>query len=508
MPLAILVAFTVLLSEFLRDLLPQPFPLFFPVISGSISAMAASFYCDFMKDTKSSRTAADIRGAIIVMLLAYLFSSLLRQGVPWGRRFFPGLSNIAATLAALYAWNAVVSLKQLFKARKNFDEYTELYQGEKLQEALFGEASLLELTESQIITARRNYLIQIIFIGIILLINTVLGNHPSLSLYILMICVLESGICISGFFGIFRREQYYAGEGLVFSPLDRIKCMLGMGIFTALCIAGAILFSSEKNLLNFDLIIDFFKWLFGLLRRHPPQGIEMVLPEIERPPLSMEMEPFFPVTPEEQRPPLPIWTLLKYCFIVFVAAVFIWFMISPLFNRGTALKKMTVRQKLGRIITEWFKGILNAFTSLFTYIRNYKPRQKLHRKPGAAEILRTTQAVLGAYSHAKRQDIRHCVTLFARLIIWGADVRKVTWKPSHAPAEYCGILAASATSTPPEPSAPPVAAAQDHSIMLKLNEEIIRCGELFEQALYSADVLSDTERKEFKDLVNEITSSG
>jgi hypothetical protein len=41
--------------------------------------------------------------------------------------------------------------------------------------------------------------------------------------------------------------------------------------------------------------------------------------------------------------------------------------------------------------------------------------------------------------------------------------------------------------------------------MRKQNEGIIRCGEIFEKALYSATVLSEVERDEFKYLVEEIT---
>jgi hypothetical protein len=40
-----------------------------------------------------------------------------------------------------------------------------------------------------------------------------------------------------------------------------------------------------------------------------------------------------------------------------------------------------------------------------------------------------------------------------------------------------------------------------------IGEGIIRCGELFEQALYSADVLSAAEQREFKTLVEQITST-
>jgi hypothetical protein len=82
--------------------------------------------------------------------------------------------------------------------------------------------------------------------------------------------------------------------------------------------------------------------------------------------------------------------------------------------------------------------------------------------------------------------MRESVTLFAQLIIWGSNARQVFWKPAHAPLEFCGLLTAAMPKW-------------------NLNRGIIRCGQLFEQALYSNTVLSDEERKEFTGLVKEIT---
>jgi hypothetical protein len=129
---------------------------------------------------------------------------------------------------------------------------------------------------------------------------------------------------------------------------------------------------------------------------------------------------------------------------------------------------------------------LAAIVSFFDELKNGKLVSKL-KKYDAEEIRRAAETVMGAYSPVKKRDIRRSVTLFARLIIWGSEVCNVTWKPVHAPGEYCAILAA----------APNV---------ILLNKGIIRCGEIFEKALYSAEILSDEEYVEFKNLVEEITN--
>jgi uncharacterized protein with WD repeat len=175
-------------------------------------------------------------------------------------------------------------------------------------------------------------------------------------------------------------------------------------------------------------------------------------------------------------------------------------MISPLFNRIKG-SKLTFRQRLGRIIKEWFKGVLDAFSAFIAFLRNDKTKQRLHNS-NAKKIRRTAENVLGAYSHAKKRDMRRSATLFARLIIWGGEVRQVMWKPSHAPGEYCSLLSAAKPSAPSE-SGVSVAITQNALI----DAEIIRCGEIFEKAIYSAEILSNEERKEFKNLVEEIISS-
>jgi len=500
MPLSALIAVVFLLGAFL------PFPGALIIISGCVSAVAASLYCDFMKDVKASRIAANVRGGIIVMVIFYGFASLARRGMPIEGRFQPDLANIAPALGALYAWVSVVSLKQLFSARRRFEEYTELYRGEQLQKALYEDASLLRYTDEEIIKKRRHYMAQLAIIGIFTLVNVLTNINMSVALYILLTGIMAGGVGICGFFEVMRREQYYAGEGIALSVPDRLNRIGGMGIFILLCVICAFFLASDKNLLPFSAVAVFFAWFFSLFR---PllflfTGTSETQP-FERP---MDFTPLLP-PPEESAPhPVLQWLveygiiILKYSVIILAAVGFIRFMVSPLLNRGKAFgKDLTFREKLIRIMGEWFKGLAAALVSLFAFLKNGKTRRKLN-KHDAEAIRRAAASILGAYSPAKKQDIRRSVTLFARLIIWGGAVRQVVWKPVYAPGEYCGILAASVRK-PPEGEG----ASDDGSPLGRVNEGIIRCGELFEQALYSAEALSDEERKEFKDLIEEITET-
>jgi hypothetical protein len=202
-----------------------------------------------------------------------------------------------------------------------------------------------------------------------------------------------------------------------------------------------------------------------------------------------------PALPVENPKSFKFWIWVQYAFIAAVTAGFLWFMISPIFNRDKG-SKSSFHNRLSRIIKEWIKGMLHVFSS---FIRRDKTRQKLH-KPSAEEIRKAAENILGAYSHVKKRDIQRSATLFAQLIIWGSNVRQTVWKPSHAPAEYCALLAASKPLTGKE-------SLQSAIDKFDITSGIIRCGEIFEKALYSAEVLSDEERKEFKELVEKIVSS-
>jgi hypothetical protein len=520
MPLAILAALVFLLREIL------PIRLDALLVSGTLSAFASSFYCDFMKDVKASRSAANVRGLIIILLVSYVLSSLSRWDIfPMERRLLPDLSTILAFIGSFYVWTSVVSLKHLFSTRKRFEAYTEMYQGEQLHRALFEDSFLLHNIDQDIIATQRNYLIQLVLVTAVLVVATILNNSPPPLLYLLLTGILASGICIFGLFRIMRQEHYCAAKGMTLSAIDRSKHILGIGIFSALSIIAAVLLSSDKSLVSISLVIIFFGWVFTVIAWLLKIVIRffMLLWRLffgwmtnSEPEPVVEPEPIAPVLPfldqVEPGDPSPFWTWLKNGAIVLAAAAFVLFLFAPLLRRAMIpVGELTFSQRLKRIIVEWFKGILKGFVSFFVSIRKGIPSRRL-RKPNSEEIQRMTGAILGAYSQAKKREIDQSVTLFARLIIWGGEVWKVIWKPVHAPGEYCSLLVASIRKilqeAEPGPEEPMLTDSWSLSEAGQLDEAIIYCGELFEKALYSAEVLSDGERKEFKDLVEKITSKG
>jgi hypothetical protein len=521
MPLGVLAALVFLLREH------YPIRIIALLASGTLSAFAASFYCDFMKDVKSSRSAADFRGIIVILLVAYIVSSLSRWDIqPLGRRFMPDLSTILALFGTFFVWMSVISLKHLFSIRKRFEVFTEVYQGEQLHSALFEESFLLHSIDQEIITAKRNYLIQLILITAFLILTVILKDFLPPALYLLLTGLLASAICIFGLFRIMRQEHYCAAKGMALSASDRSKHIFGIGIFSVLSIVAGILLSSEKSILSFSLVVTFFGWIFTVITWFIKLIIRFFMllwrllfgwikgsPQTEPEIVPEPAAPIFPFLDRvESNEPSPIWTWLKYSALVLAAIAFLWFLISPLIRRAMVpVGKLTFFQRLRRIIAEWFRGILKGFVSFFTSFRKGNVLRRL-RQPDSDEIQRMSGAILGAYSQAKKREIDQSVTLFARLIIWGGEIWQVMWKPVHAPGEYCCLLVASIKTKlqgkekSPEEQEP--ADSWSLSEAGQLAEAVIYCGELFEKALYSAEVLSDAERKEFKDMVEMVTSKG
>ncbi|MDR2730053.1 MAG: hypothetical protein LBB81_04045 [Treponema sp.] len=493
MPLAFLAA-AVFLAEKLLD---TTLPAAVIIICAFTSGICASIYFDFLKDEKASRTAADIRGGIILTAVCYILSSLFTGAVTWNKKFLPDIRNILPSAGALFLWTCVISLKQLFVARKYFETYTELYKGEKLQEVLFEDSGLMQYTGENINKKALTYFLQLFLLAFLAVLCAIFKITLPLALNLLLVVILTGAVCIYGFFGIIKRELFHAAEGIVLPASGRTRCMLAMIIFTLLCFTAAVIFTPGKNILPFSLIIRFFSWLFPRRDRQFELSGKPVIPEHMT---GAGLPENFPGFDENAQPSILsiifkyFLIFMKYALIILVCAGFIRFMVAPLFNRGNVSGKLPFYRRFIGIIAEWFRETLAAIASFFAHLKEGTGNSKL-RKYSAQEIRRAEEDLFGAYSPEKRRGMKQSVTLFARLIIWGNEARGAEWKPAFAPGEYCCLLAASAHETP-----------DNTSDLKRINEGIIRCGELFEKALYSADALSDTESGVFKSLVEEITS--
>jgi hypothetical protein len=259
-----------------------------------------------------------------------------------------------------------------------------------------------------------------------------------------------------------------------------------MGLFALIAAGTGILLSADTSLLPPGLLAAFFRWLLSLIAR-----LFKPVPPGEIPPRMADFMPEMPGLPPEflelgeQQEPWPFWDYVKYGLIALAAFLFLWFMVYPLLSRPrSSLGGISLLEKFRRFLVHWFTNLHRSLAFFFSSLKGGGVKMG---KTSETKIRRFTDDFLAGYSPAKRREMRRSVTLFARLILWGSETLKVSWKASYAPGEFCAFLAEKA--------------AEDSK------SAIIRCGELFEKALYAAEPLSGDEQKEFKELVEKVTES-
>ncbi|MDR0706710.1 MAG: DUF4129 domain-containing protein [Treponema sp.] len=488
MPFSVLICALLLIERLISKWLPAFAMPYLPIaIASLISALVASAYIAFVKHDKSSHSAGDIRGAIVMVALAYLFSSPFRFDKPFSERFFPGISNLLSALCALYVWIQVIIIRRVFAARETFERYTETYDGEQLQQIIHEDEDMMVSTNRVMRKYRLIHTVQLVFILILSCVCAALRIRVPIPLFVFLIILVISTAFIFAMFGVFNQEQYYAGEGLSLSAPQRSKRFFAMLLFTcAIALLGAIL-ASNTSILPFSLIIGFFAWLLSLFPKatrveRPSEPLELGVPNMDMGGFRLPEELML----DEDYKASPFWDYIQYAALALLIIGFLWFMVKPLLTRSAS--DAPFLKRLRRLLAEWLSTMKAAVASFITSLRHDAGVRLA--KTNAEAIRRLETSLLEGYSAAKRRDMKRSVGLFVRLIVWGSETCQVSWKPSRAPGEYCSILADAAAPLFPQ-----------------LRLPIIRCGDLFERALYAKDVLSEEERAEFAALVEEITTS-
>jgi hypothetical protein len=495
LPISVLILWSALLGVIIRYFVPplSPFSLFDERAwcgAGFLSALAASCYAGVMKKSHLRHTAADLRGSIVAAAAAYALASLFRRDAELLRRFIPCIDSAAAALASLFAWFSAISLREIFNGLELFESFTAQRRGEQLREAMREFSPEMSQTDERLKSLQTSYGVQ--FIIPCLLIGAVGFARRSLFLSLLVFFVFSAGFLLLGFLRLLRRELVYASEGISLSIRDRVMpvpvMVVGIGAAAILAVGG----SSDSSLLPPELIFGFLAWLAGLLASlfRPPDPADFAFLERRAAPRMRNPGELFPEM--EETGPWAGWTYIKYGFIAILVFLFLLFMVYPLLKRsGFSLSPGKIRAAIAR----WFGDLKRGLSVFFAALRDRGASQKL-KKPDQEKLRRIASELLPG--GIKKRETKRSVNLFARLILWGIETMGVPWKPSHAPGEYCGILAqAIIGKAPDDPAAP------DNS---GTPGKIIRCGELFEKALYSARPLSVGEEKEFKEMVRGITS--
>ncbi|MDR3140086.1 MAG: hypothetical protein LBT95_10520, partial [Treponema sp.] len=427
--LAVYIPFSVLLTLLpLADLLlPPPFSLPLGVLftGAAVCALAASAFYALMYHVRDGYTAANIRGIVIILALSYGLVSLCDFTRPWETRFSPSLTNVLSPLVVLYVWLSVIFLKGVLGAREIFEAYTRQYRGTELQRILLEDADFMISADTRFAKTLRIYTFQLFLSGALTALAAVLGIALPFPLFFTLIAVFINAVFIFALFGLFRQEHYFAGEGIALAAPDRSKRILSMLIFPLITALGALIFASQKSILPFSWIISFFSWLLSLFDRPAlPQYAPPVSQAVPEAADDMPMGGLALLLGDEPAEPWPFWDWLKYGVIALGALAFLWFMVKPLFDRDRFNPEgLSFRERLIRLFLRWLRDLRAG--AAFFWASLFGGGGVKTGQTRAADISRLAADLLSAYSPAKKREMRQSVTLFARLILWGARVYQV-----------------------------------------------------------------------------------
>ncbi|MDR3160420.1 MAG: hypothetical protein LBU28_02260, partial [Spirochaetaceae bacterium] len=406
-------------------------------IPALLVSAAVTLYLEFL-DPRTSHSGAHIRGAILACAAAYLLSSVFGFfGSPGqGGLFFPTLGSAAAVLAALYIWIFVIYLQDLFRARELFEDHLRRYRGEDLRRTMLEDSAIMTAAETQGLSAGRRYGVQLGLGFILVLLCDFLGAPLSLFQRIVNVLALGASALIFFLLGLFRQEQFFAGEGIAVTGPERGKRMGAGMIFCAAAALLAAFCASDNNLLPISIITAFLAWLARLLSR---PGRAAAGP-IELPPPDTSMgdpQAMLRLIAPQETEPWPFWDYLPYIALTAAIAAFLWFMIKPLFNLDRRTGKLPLILRLARLFLGGFGSLRRALKNFLASLRGGAgikiPEEKIRDM---------TEELLAGWSRARKRELRQSLSLFARLILWGSREHQVSWKPSMGPGEYCALLAA------------------------------------------------------------------
>jgi hypothetical protein len=464
-----------------------------------LGGAAVTLYLELL-DPRTSHGGAHIRGTVLAAAGAYLLGSLLSVAPPFslpglGRRFLPALGNTAAVLTTLYIWIFVIHARDLFRAREIFEFHLRRYRGEDLRRVMLEDSTVMMGAEAHILSMTRHYGLQLGIVFLLALLCGLLGAPLSPVYYLLVMLVLAAAAMIFSLLNLFRQEQFFAGEGIAVPAPERHKRLGagilfcgGAGILAALC-------ASPHNILPISLITALFAALARLLGRlYRPAQAPVEMPRHNLSP-GLDPQTMARLLGTEETEPWPFWDYLPYIALTLVIAAFLWFMVKPLFSLRAGPGKIPLGLRLLRILRGGLTTLTQALRGFLASLGNGGAR----RVPLADAGLRNvTEDLLAAWSKARKRELRQSLGLFARLILWGNQQYQLSWKPSLGPGEFCALLAEEVRRTPraeQRETQPPQA----------LPAQILRCGGIFEEALYGPHLPDRETQREFRRLVEEIT---
>lgn len=398
--------------------------------------------------------------------------------INYGAAYF--LQEYSSPIVLLVVFLQYVFTETLFDAYISHDDFEKLCQGKTtsyLSSALAQDKYIAEdFVKNASSVKSILFALCVILVFAIFLMYIRLGH---LSFLVYLFCILTILFCFANvqLFCVYDNEIYYAFLGFE-KIFDTRWILFFFGLlFVTLCFVASQIFSFNYALIKYQWLI----WLWNLFKKEPKpyevKQIDVKPREVEDFDLDQNIGKIIAGTEESSHLMELIAKIVQYALIGAVVLAFIYFILKPFFNKdfSNGIKE----KQLLTLIKQFFTDLKKFFAKLFGFKFELQPYASVNSRAFKLQISDLIQK--SDKSKQKKLELDRLTKEFIKLIDWG-DKNGVYYKKSYAPGEYTELLYSKFGY-----------------------EELKHIGLIFERALYSAVLISQSEEELYKSGIEKIT---
>jgi hypothetical protein len=456
------------------DFSPPGFLFWIPILAGGILALALSgiFHAE------RAGSLAPWRALALTLLAVYALRLPFRLE-PFPERLAPDAASLFALACVAVQWVWSLGIERLFLDRESFIQGLGELDGTALSVAMREDGLYLSETTDGLRKIALSVTISAALLVILLLVGFLNHAEPSLPTLVFFVAFFLLVLLVYALFRIYNAELYFAGFGLrgAFSLTHR-RIFFAL-LLLAACLTIAIIVSSDSAILPPTV----FAYLLALLKRIPRPDIPVNMDELPPSEPDNSGDLLHALKEADFKPIIDLGWLVNVLKIVFLAALvvgLVWFLFGPFFAREWG--KFWKAGRFRRHLVSWLASLKDLFSWMLNSGKRDKTRPPVTRSRSIfADSVKNR--LRPGKSPEKKREIGRLTRQFLRIVDWG-DARGLGWRPSAAPLEYARALALAVP---------------------QIERDVMRAANLFEKALYAAELLEPAEESAFILAVDAVT---
>lgn len=431
------------------------------------------------------------RELVIYVLLVYAAASMLRPA-RLVDRFVPSPDQLVPVAASAVAWFQAFGIHTRMRGREGLLRRFGGKSGTELRHALVERQHDMALTVRELKAMRAAILSSTVLIGSLATaaalvpgVGLPIGSAAFAAVFLNVVAALVSLALTHGFI-----DEYEAnGAGLSVPYTYQRRRLVVAALLVGLTGIGALLLSRPGDLLPFERIVAFFRWLISLFEPRESDPISLEFPRQVNNPMGFELLRRQLLAREEVVAPL--WmrmfaVMLRRLAIAIGVATGIALVFGPLLSRD--FRNGVSKLSLQRILRNLSRRFRRRFVILVRWLRSRR-RAKPDRAPEPVQVVETVSdsgRIGWRPGVMKRRQMDRAVAVFLTIAGWGA-ARGVSYHRSLGAQEYLAELAA---------------------VVPKCSEDLQFCRQVFWLARYSRIYVTRKRMRAFIAAAKRVTATG